>query len=90
MVENKKSTIVIFFNGFLAGFKRFSLGVAIIVNFILLFIVYLLGVGLTSLTAKIFRKHFLDIAPKHRGKSIKSYWKEKKDNPDNEQYNNQF
>jgi DNA polymerase II large subunit len=32
--------------------------------------VYIVGVGLTSLTARIFKKHFLDI----KMKNVKSYW----------------
>jgi hypothetical protein len=32
-----------------------------VVNFVLLFFVYFLGVGLTSVIGKIFRKRFLDM-----------------------------
>jgi len=58
-----------FFNGFKKGVKGFSDNISTIVNFALLSIVYLIGVGLTSITAKIFNKHFLDMKKK-KG----SYW----------------
>jgi len=45
-----------------------------IVNFILLSIVYFIGVGLVSISAKIFRKHFLEL--KRQNKS--SNWDEHK------------
>jgi len=45
-----------------------------IVNFILLSIVYFIGVGLVSISAKIFRKHFLEL--KRQNKS--SNWHEHK------------
>lgn len=38
--------------------------ISTIVNFILLSIVYLVGVGLTSIIAKLFGNHFLDLKPK--------------------------
>ncbi|MBW2989032.1 hypothetical protein KY358_01805 [Candidatus Woesearchaeota archaeon] len=49
---------------FLAGFKRgvhnFGQTIALIVNSTLLFAVYLLGVGFTSLLAKASKKSFLE------------------------------
>ena len=50
-----------FFRGFRKGMRKFGYGIALIINTILLFFVYLIGVGFTSITAKIFRKHFLEI-----------------------------
>ena len=41
------------------GQKEFGEDLAVIINSVVLSIVYLFGVGLTSLTAKIFRKKFL-------------------------------
>ncbi len=58
-----------FFNGFQKGIKSFSDNIISIINFLLLSIVYLIGIGLTSITAKIFGKHFLDI-----NKKRDSYW----------------
>jgi Na+-driven multidrug efflux pump len=58
-----------FFNGFQKGVKSFGGNISTIINFILLSIVYLIGVGLTSITAKIFGKHFLNMKKKKN-----SYW----------------
>ncbi len=58
-----------FFNGFQKGMKSFSDNITSIINFLLLSIVYLMGVGFTSITAKIFGKHFLDMKKKKD-----SYW----------------
>jgi uncharacterized membrane protein len=72
-----------FFSGIKAGFKNFSLLVSDVVNLILLVAVYFIGVGLTSMVAKIFNRHFLDLK-KPTDKS--SYWldlnlsRESKDN----------
>ena len=52
------------------GLKEFSENIAIIVNSVLLSVVYLIGIGLTSIFAKIFRKHFLDLKPDN----CNSYW----------------
>ena len=35
------------------------------INLILLFIVYFIGIGLTSIIAKIFNKHFLNVRNKN-------------------------
>lgn len=59
-----------FFKGLKEGFKEFSSNISIIINTILLSIVYLIGVGITSIFAKLIGKHFLDI--KH--KNVDSYW----------------
>jgi len=59
-----------FFKGFKEGLKDFGDNISIIVNTILLSFVYLIGVGLTSVIAKMFKKRFL-----HLKKSKKdSYW----------------
>lgn len=50
-----------FFVGFWNGFKSFGYTVSIIVNFVLLFIVYFTAVGVTSIIAKMFKKHFLSL-----------------------------
>lgn len=60
-----------FFTGFKEGLKDFSGNISIIVNTILLSLVYFIGVGLTSVIAKIFKKRFLQLKESKR----ESYWK---------------
>ena len=60
-----------FYDGFISGVKDFGHDIYIIINSALLLIVYLLGVGFTSLFAKILKKHFLDTKI---SKKVKSYW----------------
>mgnify|MGYP001558381624 CR=1 FL=1 len=50
-----------FLLGYKEGQKLFGENIAVIINSILLTFVYILGVGLTSIFAKIFNKHFLDL-----------------------------
>jgi hypothetical protein len=59
------------FAGFKDGMKNFGTTISIIVNSILLFLVYIIGVGLTFIFSKIFKKNFLDTKPEN----VKSYWK---------------
>jgi hypothetical protein len=61
-----------FFKGFKEGMHIFGQNIAILVNTILLLIVYLIGVGMTSLVAKISGKRFLDM---RTDKNSSSYWK---------------
>jgi hypothetical protein len=63
-METKIASLKEFWN----GFKRFGENIALIVNSILLFFVYLLGIGLTFLLAKIMKKKFLETEQKN------SYW----------------
>ncbi len=60
-----------FFKGFKKGMTDFSSNIIVIINSILLAIVYIVGVGLTSIIAKIFRKKFLDTK---LSKEKESYW----------------
>lgn len=60
-----------FIKGFKEGQKLFGDTIGIIVNSILLSIVYFVGVGFTSLVAKIFKKRFLDVK---RSDKDKTYW----------------
>ena len=60
-------------NGFKKGFKEFGYNISLIINSALLTIVYFLGVGLTSLFAKLVRKHFLDMK---LSRIKKTYWSE--------------
>lgn len=55
------------------GQKAFGEDVGSIINLILLSIVYFLGVGLTSIAARIFKKKFLNLRV---DKNAKSYWEE--------------
>jgi hypothetical protein len=70
-------------NQFLNGMRDFGENIIIIVNSLLLLIAYIIGVGISALFSKIFKKKFLDLKP---DKKIKSYWenlnlkKEKIDN----------
>jgi len=50
-----------FFTGAKKGMGNFGHNIALIINTILLTFVYLIGVGLTSIFAKIVGKHFLEI-----------------------------
>jgi hypothetical protein len=58
-----------FLNGFKKGFQNFGHTISIIINSVLLLVVYLIGIGLTSLFAKIVGKHFIEMK---FGKN--SYW----------------
>lgn len=60
-----------FFKGFKKGTEEFSHNITVIINSFLLFIVYIVGVGLTSAVAKIFGKHFLD---KKIDRKSNTYW----------------
>jgi len=61
-----------FFKGFLKGQKLFGETISTIINSILLTIVYVFGVGISSLFGKISKKDFLDLNPS----SKKTYWSE--------------
>jgi len=56
---------------FKEGIKLFGETIAIIFNSILLTIVYFLGVGLTSIVAKIFGKKFIN-----KNLNSETYWEE--------------
>jgi hypothetical protein len=62
-----------FFKGIKKGQKEFGEDIAQVINFILLTIVYFIGVGLTSIFAKIVGKSFLDL---NIDKNVESYWEE--------------
>jgi hypothetical protein len=49
-----------FFKGMKEGQKKFGDNISVIVNTILLSIVYFLGVGLTSIVARLFGVKFLE------------------------------
>jgi hypothetical protein len=62
-----------FFLGVKTGARRFSALLADSVNLVLLFLVYFLGVGVTSIIARVFSKKFLDMGSTQE--SCKTYWR---------------
>lgn len=60
-----------FFCGAKKGMKEFGETISIIVNSVLLAIIYVIGVGVTSIIAKIVGKKFLD---RKKSKGKKTYW----------------
>ena len=85
---------LLFFKGFYEGMKKFGANIVAIINFILLLPVYLLGVGISSIGAKIIGKRFLNL--NKFDNKIKSYWikkenkKQGKKSQDLEDSYNQF
>ena len=63
--------IINFLNELKDGQKKFGEDISRIINFFLLLIVYIFGVGLTSIFAKIIKHNFLEIKI---NKDSKSYW----------------
>jgi len=59
-----------FLKGFQKGMHNFGSSISIIINSILLTIVYFIGVGITSVVAKLVGKHFLDV----RRDKKDTYW----------------
>lgn len=59
-----------FIKGCKVGFENFGKTLGTVVNSALLLLVYLFGVGLTSVFARLFRKHFLEL------KKRKTYWRQ--------------
>jgi len=59
-----------FLKGFLAGMRGFGRSISMVINVILLSVVYFLGVGMTSLVAKLTGKRFLDLREFRK----ESYW----------------
>lgn len=62
-----------FFSGFKKGQKEFGSTISSIVNTILLSLVYFIGVGLTSVFAKISNKDFLSLK---KEKTADTYWED--------------
>ena len=59
------------FIGINKGIKYFTSSLQLFINSLLLTLVYFIGVGLSTLIAKLFRIHFLD---KRISKNCESYW----------------
>lgn len=53
------------------GMKQFGEKITAVVNTVLLSVVYIVGVGLTSLAARAFRKHFLE---RKTSQKAPTYW----------------
>lgn len=62
-----------FIKGFKEGQKKCGGKITIIINSVLLSVVYFIGVGVTSLAAKMFGKHFLDL---NTDENKETYWEE--------------
>lgn len=62
-----------FFKFFGKGMRYFGEAMSALVNSVLLFVIYFLGIGFTSLVAKISKKKFLELKP---DKNLSSYWGE--------------
>jgi hypothetical protein len=60
-----------FIRGARKGMERFGHDIATLINTIILAVVYIIGVGITSLVAKIAKKRFLEM---ELNKKAKTYW----------------
>ena len=72
-MEKQTHPLTAFFGGCKQGMHLFGQNIALIVNTLLLLVVYLIGVGLTSIIARIAGKRFLDMKLKKGNHD--SYWK---------------
>ena len=59
------------FAAFKKGISGFGQNISALVNFLLLSLVYLFGVGFTSILSKILKKDFLEVK---LSKDKKTYW----------------
>lgn len=75
-----------FFNSIIKGFKEFGYDITTIINFVLSLFVYILGIGLVSIIAKITGKHFLDL----KFKSKDSLWVKRTPVKTRDEYYRQF
>jgi basic membrane lipoprotein Med (substrate-binding protein (PBP1-ABC) superfamily) len=77
-----------FFSGFKLGIRDYGEDISAVINTILLFTVYFLGVGITSTIAKISGKHFIETSI---SKKQITYWSDRNNNKKpNEEYYRQF
>jgi len=60
-----------FFRNFKKGMEEFNSNIIIIVNSVLLSFVYFIGVGITSIFAKLLKKHFLELKRRRE-----TYWED--------------
>ena len=73
-----------FFASFTVGMKLFGENIAVLVNTTLLVFVYFIGIGITSMVAKIMAKKFLLQSQK------KTYWQRASYSKKKEDYYRQF
>ncbi len=64
-------TAKLFFKSVGKGMKQFGENITAVVNTVLLLVMYIVGVGVTAIFARIFRKHFLE---RKISKKKASYW----------------
>ena len=78
-----------FFSGLKAGMMEFGENISAIINSILLSIIYILGIGMPSIVAKIVGKKFMPLSPE---KGAKTYWSDMNvgDTKDKDKYYRQF
>lgn len=69
--QKTKDDLKLFFSGFRKGFLDFGQFITGIINFILLSFAYFIGIGLTSIIAKLLKKHFLETRFSEKSNS---YW----------------
>lgn len=62
-----------FIRGFKKGFTEFGRTISVITNSIILLMIYFIGVGLTSIFAKLLKKNFLQLETDHE---VQSYWED--------------
>ena len=58
--------INLFLEGFKQGFKNFGYTITNIVNFFLLLVAYIVGIGLVSVISKLAGKHFLELKKQNK------------------------
>ncbi|EKE16397.1 MAG: hypothetical protein ACD_11C00018G0033 [uncultured bacterium] len=75
-----------FIQEFKEGMRYFGDSISFLVNVFLFSIVYLIGIGITSIFMKISRKHLLEI----KNSKKDSYWKDLNLKGDIDNYYNQF
>ena len=76
---SSRSFISLFVQGFKNGMDQFGKSISSFINTILLTIVYVFGVGITSLVAKITKKKFLNIEQtqqKSKKSKKETYWQD--------------
>ena len=61
-----------FFRGWKKGAKEFSYSIGTSINLFLLLVVYITGIGLTAIVAKLSNKRFLECSKEKE----ESYWSE--------------
>ena len=73
MKQSSTNQFLSFFRGFKEGMHLFSSRISLLVNTILLFFVYIIGVGFSSVIARITGKQFLTL---RLDKKAATYWED--------------